>query len=232
MPAPLGSDEWSTLRSRRIQDGAFAFAHDELTMRLTLTTFLTIDGVMQPPAGPTEDGTPGFDLGGWLVPFADIDMGAYVTQGFADADAFLLDRQTYEIMHSHWPKVTDANDMVATKLNHKPKYVVTKTLHATSWAHTQIVDGDLETAVKALKRQPGLELQVHGSRPLARSLHNLGLIDEYRLWIFPVVLGKGYRLFDDRAIPTAFQLIDTKTTSTGVSVQSFVPFGASTYGEV
>jgi len=200
-------------------------------MRLTLTTFLTIDGVMQSSAEPTGDGTRGFDLGGWLVPFADIDMGRYVTEGFYEADAFLLGRKTYEIMHSHWPNVTDANDIVATKLNHRPKYVVTKTLRSTSWAHTQIVDGDLKSAVEALKRQPGLELQVHGSRQLARSLHNLGLIDEYRLWIFPVVLGKGHRLFDDGAIPTAFQLIDTKTTSAGVSVQSFVPMGVPTYGE-
>jgi len=201
-------------------------------MRLTLTTFLTIDGVMQPPVGPTDDGTPDFDAGGWLVPFADIDMDAYVTQGFAEADAFLLGRKTYEIMHSHWPNVTDANDIVATKLNRRPKYVVTKTMRLPSWANTKIVDGDLKSAIEALKRQPGLELQVHGSRQLARSLHNLGLIDEYRLWIFPVVLGKGHRLFDDGAIPTAFQLIDSKTTGTGVSVQSFVPFGAPRYGEV
>jgi len=201
-------------------------------MRLTLTTFLTIDGVMQSPPRPTEDGTPGFDLGSWLIPFADIDLGTYVTDCFSDADAFLLGRKTYEIMHSHWPNVTDANDLVATKLNHRPKYVVTKTRRSTSWAHTQIVDGDLKSAVEALKREPGLELQVHGSRPLARSLHNLGLIDEYRLWIFPVVLGTGHRLFDNGSIPTAFQLIDTKTTSTGVSVQSYVPIGAPTYGEL
>jgi dihydrofolate reductase len=201
-------------------------------MKLTLTTFLTIDGIMQSPGGPTEDGTDGFDLGGWLVPFADVDMGTYVTEWFAAAEAFLLGRKTYEIMHSHWPRVTDPSDVVATKLNDLPKHVVSRTLRRPSWANTHVIDGDLESAVENLKAAPGRELQVHGSRELARSLHDLGLVDEYRLWIFPVVLGKGHRLFEDGSMPTAFELIDTKTTSTGVSVHSFVPTGKPTFGAV
>jgi dihydrofolate reductase len=201
-------------------------------MRLTLTTFLTIDGVMQSPGGPTEDGADGFELGGWLVPFADIDMGTYVTDWFSKADAFLLGRRTYEIMHSHWPRVTDPDDIVATKLNRLPKHVVSRTLRAPVWANTHVLDGDLRSAVENLKAAPGRELQVHGSRELARSLHDLGLIDEYRLWIFPVVLGTGHRLFGDGSIPTTFELIDSKTTSAGVSVQSFVPTGKPTLGAV
>jgi dihydrofolate reductase len=201
-------------------------------MKLTLTTFLTIDGVMQAPGGPTEDGTDGFDLGGWLVPFADMDMGTYVTESFEQADAFLLGRKTYEIMHSHWPNVTDHNDVVATKLNTLPKYVVSRALRSPSWANTHVLDGDLKSAVEKLKGAPGRELQMHGSGELARSLHDLGLIDEYRLWIFPVVLGTGHRLFGDGSIPTTFELIDVKTTSTGVCVHTFLPTGEPVFGAV
>jgi len=199
-------------------------------MRLTLTTFLTIDGVMQAPGGPTDDGTDGFELGGWLIPFADVDMGAYAAEWFAEADAFLLGRKTYEIMRSHWPDVIDPNDIVARKLNTAPKHVVSRALRSPSWPNTHIVTGDLKPAIEALKSAPGGELQVHGSRELARSLHDLGLIDEYRLWTFPVVLGSGERLFEKGSRPTAFELIETKTTSTGISIQSLVPRAAPTFG--
>src|SRR5262249_53252321 len=137
--------------------------------KLTLTAYLTIDGIMQGAGASTEDGADGFDLGGWLVPFADTDMGAYVTEWFANADAFLLGRKTYEIMHSHWPRVTDATDVVATKLNGLPKYVVSRTLHSPSWANTYIIDNDLVAAIEALKSASGRELQLHGSRELAHA---------------------------------------------------------------
>jgi dihydrofolate reductase len=167
-----------------------------------------------------------------LLPFADTDMGVYATECFAYADAFLLGRTTYEIMHSHWPKMPDPNDVVATKLNTLPKHVVTRTLRSPSWPKTHIIVGDLKGAIEALKATPGRELQVHGSRELARTLHDLGLIDEYRLWIFPVVLGTGRRLFEGGSIPTAFELIDTKTTSRGVSIHSLMPRGAPTTSAV
>jgi dihydrofolate reductase len=192
-------------------------------MKLTLTAFLTIDGVMQSPGEPSADGADAFELGGWLVPFADVDMGSYVTEWFRAADAFLLGRKTYEVMHSHWPHVADPDDVVATKLNNLPKHVASRTLRRPSWTNTHVIDGDLRSAVEQLKTAPGRELQVHGSCELARSLHDLGLVDEYRLWLFPVVVGKGQRLFEDGSTPTAFELIDTRTTSTGVSVHSFVP---------
>jgi dihydrofolate reductase len=197
-------------------------------MKLTLTTFLTIDGVMQSPGGPTDDGTDGFELGGWLIPFADTDMGTYATEWFAEADAFLFGRKTYEIMRRHWPRVTDPNDVVATKLNTLPKHVVSRAFRPPSWPNTHVVVGDLRPAIEALKSAPGRELQVHGSREVARSLHELGLIDEYRLWIFPVVLGKGRRLFDVGSRPTTFELIDTRTTSTGVAIHSLVPRSSPT----
>ena len=199
-------------------------------MRLTLTTFLTIDGVMQGPGGAEEDRRGGFDLGGWLVPYADADMDRFVTEWFSQADAFLLGRTTYEIFAAYWPNVTDPDHDLAAKLNDLPKYVVSNTLDHAGWNNSTLVNGDLRSAVEELKARPGRELQIHGSGLLARSLHDLRLIDEYRLWIFPVVLGTGQRLFGDGSIPSAFELIDTKVSSTGVVVHSFLSGGAPSFG--
>jgi dihydrofolate reductase len=199
-------------------------------MKLTLTTFLSIDGVMQSPGAPTEDPRNGFDLGGWLVPFADMDMGNFVTEWFSHADSFLLGRHTYEIFAAYWPNITDPNDPVASRLNGKPKYVASNSMTAAAWQHTSILNGDLGSAVERLKAQPGDEIQVHGSGRLARNLHDLGLIDEYRLWTFPVVLGKGQRLFSDGSLPTSFTLVDHKSTSTGVSIHSYRSTGPITQG--
>jgi dihydrofolate reductase len=121
---------------------------------------------------------------------------------------------------------------VATKLNTLPKYVASSTLTAPEWAHTTVLAGDLATAVTELKQQPGRELQVHGSGRLARSLHDLGLVDEYRLWVFPVVLGRGQRLFGDGAAPAGLTLVDSQTTSAGVSVQILHPTGPPKLGEI
>ena len=199
-------------------------------MRLTLTTFLTIDGVMQGPGGTEEDRRGEFDLGGWLVPYADADMDRFVTEWFSQADAFLLGRTTYEIFAAHWPNVTDPDNALAAKLNDLPKYVVSNTLDHADWNNSTLVNGDLRSSVEELKARPGRELQIHGSGLLARTLHDLRLIDEYRLWIFPVVLGTGQRLFGDGSIPSAFELIDTKVTNSGVVVHSFRSGGPPSFG--
>jgi dihydrofolate reductase len=201
-------------------------------MRLTLTTFLTIDGVMQSPGAPEEDPSNGFDLGGWLPPHFDEETGQYMNEVFDQADAFLLGRKSYEAMAAFWPAVTDPVNRVASQFNSLPKYVVTSTHTDLSWAGSVPVSGDIPGEVAKLKQAPGRELQIHGSGALARSLMPHGLIDSYRLVIFPVVLGRGQRLFADAVPPTAMPLVDTRTTGRGVVMHTYEPAGRPAFGSV
>jgi len=193
-------------------------------MRLTLTTFLTLDGVMQAPGDPNED-PEGFRYGGWQVPFADDDMARLVSAWFENAGAFLLGRKTYEIFAGYWPRVTDENDPVASRLNRLPKYVASTTLQSLDWANSHLLRGDVAEAVKRLKAQPGHELQVHGSGRLAQTLIANDLVDEYRLWTYPLLLGGGKRLFRDREVGATLRLVESRTTSTGVVVSTYQPVG-------
>jgi dihydrofolate reductase len=198
-------------------------------MRLTLTTFLTIDGVMQSPGAPDEDRAGGFGHGGWLVPFADDGMGAAMTRWFAQADAFLLGRRTYEIFASHWPHVPDDNP-IAAALNALPKYVVSATLDSPDWRSSAVIASDVMEGIAALKARPGRELQVHGSGQLAQALIAHGLIDEYRLLVFPVFVGAGRRLFEDPALTGSLQLLESTTTDTGVVLLTYEPAGPLAHG--
>ncbi len=188
-------------------------------MRLTVTEFMTIDGVVQAPGGPEEDRRGGFDLGGWAVPFADGEVDDFVDGVFDEADAFLLGRGTYESWASYWPAQGDRS-RPSTALNTRPKHVASTTLTETSWAGSSLLAGDLDEAVRGLKAKPGRELQVHGSCGLVQSLARLDLVDGYRLIVVPVVAGSGRRLFEPGSAPVAFGL-ESRTTSRGVALQTY-----------
>ena len=201
-------------------------------MRLTVTSHLTLDGVMQSNGKPEPELNDGFGQGGWQVPYFDQDLDRLTAGWIATADAFLLGRRTCELFAEYWSQVTDPDDPRATRLNALPKYVVSATLDQVRWNNSVLLRGDVAEEVAALKRQPGAELQVHGSAELIRTLMRHGLVDEYRLVIHPVVLGSGKRLFADGITPAALELIDTKTTGRGVVAHTYRPAGTPRYGSV
>lgn len=187
-------------------------------MKLTVNTFLTLDGVMQGPGGADEDTAGGFTRGGWLVPHVDEGFGEVVDGWFKAGDAVLLGRTTYDLMSAFWPQVTDPDNATAVALNERPKYVASHTLKDPTWKHTTVLSGDTVEAVRALKAELGEgELQVHGSAQLAATLHEAALVDEYRLLIFPVCVGAGKRLFSETAPATGFEVVESRTTGAGVT---------------
>ena len=192
-------------------------------MRLSVNVFLTADGVMQGPGGVDEDPSGGFDRGGWLVPHVDEDFGAIVDGWFARADAILLGRTTYDMMHPYWRQVTDPDNLVARKLNGLTKYVVSTTLTDPVWEHTTVISADVVDTVVRLKDSGDGELQLHGSCGLAKTLQEAGLIDEYRLLVFPVLVGAGKRLFSDAAAASGLSLVDSSVTGAGVVYSAFTP---------
>lgn len=201
-------------------------------MKLTVTTFQTLDGVMQGPGGPDEDPSGGFQLGGWLVPHADAEMGAFMDETFSAAQAFLLGRFTYQTFAGFWPQVDVPDNAVATQLNALPKYVASRTLTDADleWAGSSLLGDDVPARVRDLKARPGGELQVHGSAGLVQTLLRHELLDELRLLTFPVVLGKGKRLFDDGTMPAATRLTESRTTSAGTVIAVYAFEGRPSYG--
>lgn len=198
-------------------------------MQLTVTMFLSVDGVYQGPGGPTEDTSGGFDRGGWLVPHFDEATGTFMTEVFDKADAFLLGRRTYEIFAAYWPQVTDP---MANLLNTLPKHVISTTLSSADWQGSTIVNGDVPAAVSRLKEAPGRELQVHGSGALVRTLLENDLVDVLRLLVFPVIVGAGKRLFPDAGVATGLGLVESRTTDSGVAIHVYRPAGRPEFGEV
>ncbi len=191
--------------------------------KLIVSTFITLDGVMQAPGGPKEDSTGGFTYGGWSFNYWDEMMGQVMGEYMAKPFELLLGRKTYEIFAAHWPYIKD--DPAADKLNSVRKYVVSRTLDEVKWNNSTLVTGDVAQAVKNLKEQKGPEIQVHGSGNLIQTLLKHDLIDEFRVWIFPVTIGKGKRLFGEGTQPVGLKLINSKTSTTGVIIATYEPAG-------
>ena len=196
--------------------------------RLAINTFLTLDGVMQAPGGPEEDPTGGFKHGGWSVNYWDDQMGKRMDQFMGKPFDLLLGRRTYEIFAAHWPNAGD--DPTAVALNNAKKHVASRTLKRVEWQNSQLIKGDVAEYVAELKRGNGPEIQVHGSANLIQTLLKHNLIDEFNLWIFPLVLGTGKRLFEEGTVPEGLKIVDSMTSSTGVIVTKFEPAGPIKYG--
>lgn len=208
-------------------------------MKLTVQTFLTLDGVMQAPGAPDEDPSGDFRHGGWQAPFPDPAVGEFVTELNRRASAFLLGRRTFDIFRGHWPDQTDPDNPIAAAINSLPKYVVSSSLGeaAVSWRGehpdtARLVIGDVVDAVRALKDEPGDELQVWGSGDLLRTLLQHGLVDRFRLMTYPLVLGSGRRLFEGGELPATMRPVDVTVTEAGVVVGTYEPAGPVRYGEM
>src|SRR5919198_4231336 len=195
--------------------------------KLAVNTFVSLDGVMQAPGGPEEDPTGGFTHGGWAVNYFDDEMMGQVAE--ADPYELLLGRGTYEIFAAHWPY---AEGPIADRLNGIRKHVASTTLERLEWTNSTLIPGDVAEYVAALKREDGPEIQVHGSPGLIQTLLEHDLIDVYRLWTFPVVIGAGKRFFGAGAIPVALRLVDSAVTHTGVTISTYERAGEITPGSM
>ena len=192
--------------------------------KLIASTFASLDGIMQAPGGPEEDPTGGFSLGGWMFGFADESMD-FSESGFDGKDReLLLGRRTYEIFEAYWPYQPDDHP-VARTLNAAKKHVASRTLTTLRWNNSTLLDGDVVPAVIALKSRPGPDLQMIGSGCLIQTLQAASLIDEYNVWTFPVVLGRGKRLFGETSKPSALRLVRSQVSTTGVVMSTYVPGG-------
>lgn len=198
-------------------------------MKLTARMMLSLDGVYQGPGAPDEDRRGGFERGGWIAPYADEQGWNWIVSGFERADALLLGRKTWEIWEPYWPQ-HDAGDAVSHGINVLPKYVPSTTLKDPTWQNTHVIADDVEAAVRELKATPGRELQVHGSGELLRWLLERDLVDELDLWIYPVVVGDGLRLFPDRGQTQNLELMQSRATQSGVTILTYRPAGRATFG--
>ncbi|MDP9247506.1 MAG: dihydrofolate reductase family protein [Candidatus Dormibacteraeota bacterium] len=199
-------------------------------MKLTTTTQVSVDGVMQGPGGPDENRRGGFERGGWVGPLFDNEANAFLNQVYQRADAFLFGRRTYEIFAGSWGTWPDPGDSpIWEALNTQPKYLASNTLTDPHWANTTVLSGDLAAAIGELKAKPAGELQVHGSGALTRWLLDNDLVDEMNLLIFPVVVGQGTRLFPDTGPDIALDLVESRACPKGITIQVYRPPGRPQY---
>jgi dihydrofolate reductase len=185
---------------------------------LIVNTFLTLDGVMQAPGGPEEDPSGGFDHGGWSFGYWDEQMQGAMGESMSKPFDLVLGRKTYEIFAAHWPY---SDDPAAEPLNRAIKHVASTTRSELEWENSKLIEGDVAERVRRLKEEEGPELQVHGSANLIQTLLQHGLVDEFRVWIFPLVLGKGKRLFDGGTVPAGMELVSSQVSSTGVIMATY-----------
>jgi dihydrofolate reductase len=199
-------------------------------MKLTTITMVTVDGVMQGLGAPDEDRRGGFERGGWVTHSFDNEAMTFLNQVYQRADAFLFGRRTYEIFAGSWGTWADpGGNPIWTALHTRPKYVASTTLTDPRWADTTVLADDLATAIAELKAKPGGELQVHGRGALIRWLLEHQLVDEITLLTVPVVVGQGRRLFPDTGPDLALDLVDTRSTPKGVTIQVYRPTGRPQY---
>ena len=198
-------------------------------MKLTTTTHVSVDGVMQGLGGPDEDRRGGFERGGWALPLFDHEAATFLDQVFQRADAFLFGRRTYDIFAGYWGVMANSGNPIAAALNTRPKYVASTTLTDPQWADTTVLSGDISAAIGELKAKPAGELQGHGSGALVRWLLDNHLVDEIVLLTYPVVIGQGTRLFPDHGPDAALELVDSRATPKGVTIQVYRPNGRPEY---
>jgi dihydrofolate reductase len=199
--------------------------------KIVVATFTSLDGVMQAPGGPQEDPTGGFAFGGWVAPYFDAALGEALGGIFGRPYDLLLGRKTYEIFAAHWPFVTDPNDPIATTFNNVTKFVASRSQPGLTWRNSRLLGTDVVASLKRLKGENGPDLLVQGSSNLLQTLWTNSLIDECSVLTFPVVLGKGKRLFGDGAIPVALKLINASSYPAGVVVATYEPDGTVRTGD-
>ena len=198
-------------------------------MKLTVTEFVSLDGVSQGPGSPEEDTSDGFTRGGWFVPYMDQTFIRQAAEWLGQADALLLGRRTYSAFARDWPQITAPDDPFTARMNSLPKYVASHTLTTGSWDPTTILSADVEARVAGLKRQPGRELQIHGSARLFQSLLAADLIDEFRLVVAPVIVGPGRRFFPDGGPSVGLRLVSSQTTPGGLILQGYERAGLAPF---
>lgn len=199
--------------------------------RIVVATFTSLDGVMQAPGGPAEDPTGGFAFGGWVAPHFDRALESPMSEIFGPPFDLLLGRKTYEIFAAHWPYVTDPNDPIAGLFNRVTKYVASRSSRTLAWHNSQALGPDAVASLRRLKGEDGPDLLVQGSSDLLQTLWKNGLVDELTLLLFPVVLGKGKRLFGAGTTPAALKLVKSQSYPTGVIVAKYRPDGMVKTGD-
>jgi dihydrofolate reductase len=205
-----------------------------ITMKLTVNMNVSVDGVMQGLGGPEEDRSGGFERGGWAMPHFDSETAALIGEVYQRADAFLFGRRTYEVFAGSWGTgswgANQGDNPISVALNTRPKYVASTTLTDPKWADTTVLSGDVAAAVGELKAKPGGELQVVGSLSVVRLLLDNDLVDEIILLTAPVVVGQGRRLFPDSGPDLALELVESRATANGVTMQVYRTAGRPQYG--